>query len=77
MSKSPSGISQPTTKLSEEDNKRIGALFAAKADILATGLKQGEIVCTLCRKGKLRFSVAPNGHTRGACEEPECLRWIE
>jgi hypothetical protein len=39
---------------------------------------EGDLInCPKCG-GKIRFSVAPNGHTRGACITTEnCFRWIQ
>lgn len=37
---------------------------------------QGIVECPAC-KGKLHIRHAPNGHTHGACETQDCLRWME
>lgn len=38
----------------------------------------GEIDCPVCKKGKLRYSIARyNGHIHAACTNQECVRWME
>lgn len=42
------------------------------------GKSFGEVVeCPAC-KGRLKLSIsAVNGHVWGACETPDCVRWME
>ena len=43
--------------------------------IKAENMKEGKFTC-ICGKW-VNFSVAPNGHSRGQCENPKCVSWIE
>jgi len=44
--------------------------------IIATGQQQGRIDCPCC-DGKVRFSIASNGHVAAACSTDGCARWME
>lgn len=55
----------------------------AKEDARAKGYGKGhggrgEVPCSRCKTGRLRYSVASyNGHMHGVCTTPDCVRWME
>lgn len=57
--------------------RALTAMVVVKAAVKETGARQGEMPCQTCG-GTIRWSIAPNGHTRGACITTKgCLSWIE
>ena len=53
------------------------AMGNAKQEFEDTGNTQGTMECPKCG-GNLNWGIAPsNKHTRGKCETPDCLAWIE
>jgi hypothetical protein len=71
-------------ELDEQDRQRAASLrriFTARRAIAeATGGKrrvQGTIDCPNCADGKLRYSVASNGHVWGSCTTKGCASWME
>jgi hypothetical protein len=39
--------------------------------------QQGVIDCPVCKTGKVRYSVAFNGHIHADCTTDKCVSWIE
>jgi hypothetical protein len=48
----------------------------ARAEIIATGLSNGNILCPICGN-QMAFTVHSNGHVHASCEDPRCLHWME
>lgn len=38
---------------------------------------QGAVDCPVCNTGKVRYSVAYNGHIHAQCSTEKCVQWIE
>lgn len=78
--------SLPSPEEVAEENARhanfVLAVNSCTADAKKHGLGRGnggkgEIECPIC-KGRLRYSVAGlNGHIWGACENKDCVRWLQ
>jgi hypothetical protein len=74
----------PTPEELDERDREVGEslvrLMKARGAIVdATGGQRrtsGEITCPNCG-GKLRYTVASNGHIWGACSTEGCARWME
>lgn len=53
------------------------------ADATRKGFKRGKkgavgsVECPACKKAKMLYSVATNGHVRAECPTKDCLRWLE
>lgn len=54
----------------------LATMILAKAVAKHRKWQAGQTTCPLCGT-ELRFSVATNGHSRGACSTPDCISWIE
>ena len=63
---------------SEETARLISDSLEAMLAVKKLKVDHGRMRCPHCQgRHRLRFAVAPNGHTRGQCVTDNCLSWIE
>lgn len=71
---------EEVAKIETAGDDLIARVLVARALIVGdAGGKRGvagAIECPSC-KGRLRYSIASNGHVWASCSTSGCLRWIE
>lgn len=65
----------------DERAQRVATALAAKAFIvrIAAGARNvaAIVACPFCAGGRLKYSIAPNGHIWAGCSTKGCARFVE